>query len=246
MRIFWLGQVPYSTALALQADLALARRAGAVFDMLLLLTHPPTITMGRAAADEHVLSSPDDLVRNGVTLHRVNRGGDVTYHDPGQLIGYPILDLALRGSDIHAYLRLLEQVIIDALTVWGISASRKPPHTGVWVHDRKIAAMGIAVRRWITTHGFAVNVSADLTGFQLIVPCGIREYGVTSISAETSLNLTPEAAIAPIARAFLHHFPSYAAAPASPNPLSPTTRKILSEALDLTESIVLDSQALGR
>lgn len=246
VRIYWLGQLPYSTAADLQTDIANSRIAGTADDVLLLLTHPPTITMGRRAAAEHVLASPVELALRGITVHRSNRGGDVTYHGPNQLIGYPIINLTCRGSDVHAYLRALEQVLIDALAVWNISAGRRPPLTGVWIGDRKVAAIGVAIRRWVTTHGFALNVAPDLSGFSLIVPCGIRDFGVTSVSQETHRAVGIVEAIQPVAEAFMRRFPRCGDAATSVAGLAAPSLKILSAGIDLTANGVLDCRAVGR
>jgi|SRR5579862_5472635 len=200
MTTLWLGTVEYAVAWQLQRELAVLRAESAVTDTLLLLEHPPTITLGRGARREHVLASPDLLREQGVSIHEVDRGGDVTYHGPGQLVGYPILDLNESGRDLHRYLRDVEAALIELLAVYGVSGRRFPLHTGVWTEDRKIAAIGVKVSRWITSHGFALNVNTALDDFELIVPCGIRDYGVTSIAAETCLALSPRE-VAPLAAA---------------------------------------------
>lgn len=182
MRCFWLGQQDYAGVWALQQALMDARIAGSCGDVMLLVEHGPTITLGRSADERHVLADRDALARRGVAVYRTERGGDVTFHGPGQLVGYPIVDLAAMRPDLHWFLRSLEQAIIVALAHLGIGGERFPPHTGVWVGGRKVAAIGIRVRRWVTMHGFALNVADDLSGFQSIVPCGLREHGVTSVS----------------------------------------------------------------
>ncbi|OJF18344.1 MAG: lipoyl(octanoyl) transferase [Bacillaceae bacterium G1] len=155
-------------------------------EALLLLGHPHVITLGRGSHAEHVLISEDERNRRGIQLVEVDRGGDVTYHGPGQLVGYPILRFAQDAYDARRYLRDLEEVLIRALRDYGVAAGRKERYTGVWVGDEKIAAIGVKLHRlkdggFITSHGFAVNVHTDLDFFRLIVPCGIREYGVTSL-----------------------------------------------------------------
>jgi lipoyl(octanoyl) transferase len=177
-----LGLVPYDDALALQAAAVAARAEGRLPDLLLLLEHPPVITLGRAAKAAHVLASPAARAACGIELRETGRGGDVTLHAPGQLVGYPIVDLTPRGRDVHRYLRDLEEVLIRAAAGWGIEAGRIPKLTGVWVGDDKLAAIGVAVKRWIAHHGFALNVSNDLALFDLIVPCGLSGKGVTSVS----------------------------------------------------------------
>ncbi|HEX8431035.1 MAG TPA: lipoyl(octanoyl) transferase LipB, partial [Longimicrobium sp.] len=180
-----LGTVPYADALALQADLVRQRRAGEIPDTLLLLEHPHVITRGSGSHDENVLVSAEERAERGIELFESGRGGDVTYHGPGQLVGYPILDLKPDRCDLHRYLRDLEEVLIGVLAEFGLTAGRKEGLTGVWVDDRKLAAIGVRVSSgWITSHGFALNVSTDLAFFGTIVPCGIRDHGVGSIAGE--------------------------------------------------------------
>ena len=181
MRIYWLGTVEYRAACNLQRNLALLRTESSIPDTLLLMEHPPTVTFGPGSDPRNFLFSQHQLFERGISLCRTDRGGDVTYHGPGQLIGYPIFDLKDHGRDVHDFLRRVEAALMYALVDFGISARRFPPYTGVWVGERKIAAIGVKVSRWVTTHGFALNVSTDLAGFDLIVPCGIRDYGVTSM-----------------------------------------------------------------
>jgi lipoyl(octanoyl) transferase len=180
-----LGTVPYADALALQADLVRRRRAGEIPDTLLLLEHPHVITRGSGSHDENVLVSAEERAERGIELFESGRGGDVTYHGPGQLVGYPILDLKPDRCDLHRYLRDLEEVLIGVVADFGLAAGRKEGLTGVWVDDRKLAAIGVRVSSgWITSHGFALNVSTDLAFFGTIVPCGIRDHGVGSIAGE--------------------------------------------------------------
>ena len=179
-----LGLIPYREAWELQRRLAEQRRAGEVPDTLLLLQHPHTYTIGRSGSRDHVFLSDLQLAARGITCLEVDRGGDVTYHGPGQLVGYPIVDLGLK-PDVGAYLRGLEGCLIDVLAGFGISAARLPGFTGVWIEgERKIAAIGVKVASGITTHGFALNVSTDLSLFTHILPCGIRDKGVTSMARE--------------------------------------------------------------
>ena len=168
--------IEYEQALALQESLVRQRCQGEGGDTLLLLEHPPVFTLGRGADDRHVLTPQQTPV------HRVSRGGDVTFHGPGQLVGYPILDLTAHGRDVHAYLRSLEAVLIETLAVYGLEAQRKPGLTGVWVGERKIASIGVGVRRWITYHGFALNVDPELAYFAAIVPCGLTGVRMTSMA----------------------------------------------------------------
>ena len=180
-----LGLIPYAEALALQSDLVGRRRIGAIPDQLLLLQHPHVITLGTAASPSHVLADESRRRELGIDLVDVGRGGDVTYHGPGQLVGYPILDLKPDRKDVHRYLRDLEAVLIRTLDEMGIRGEPVPDLTGVWVDGRKIAAIGVRVSSgWITSHGFALNVSNDLSYFETIVPCGIQNVSVTSVSQE--------------------------------------------------------------
>lgn len=177
-----MGAVPYHEAWELQRDLAGHRTAGRIPDTLLLLTHPPVITLGKGGTPAHLLGTPAELARQGIEFVETDRGGDITFHGPGQIVGYAIVDLAPRGRDLHLYLRDLEEVVIRALADSGIAAGRAPGMTGVWVDDAKVAAIGIRVSKWVTHHGFALNVDTDLSHFDLIVPCGIADRRVTSMA----------------------------------------------------------------
>ena len=180
-----LGLIPYAEALALQSDLVGRRRTGDIPDQLLLLQHPHVITLGTASSRSHVLADESRRRELGVDLVDVGRGGDVTYHGPGQLVGYPILDLKPDRKDVHQYLRDLEVVLVHTLDEMGIRGEPVPNLTGVWVGGRKIAAIGVRISSgWITSHGFALNVSNDLSFFETIVPCGIQDVSVTSVSQE--------------------------------------------------------------
>ena len=180
-----LGLIPYAEALALQSDLVVRRRAGEIPDQLLLLQHPHVITLGTASSRSHVLADNSRRRDLGIDLVDVGRGGDVTYHGPGQLVAYPILDLKPDRRDLHRYLRDLETVLVRMLDQIGIRGEPVPDLTGVWVDGRKIAAIGVRVSSgWITSHGFALNVSTDLSYFDTIVPCGIRNVSVTSVAQE--------------------------------------------------------------
>jgi lipoyl(octanoyl) transferase len=182
-----LGVVEYAAALALQQQLVSERRAGAIGDTLLLLEHPPVITVGarNRVGRANIVATPEELRRKGIAVHEAGRGGDVTYHGPGQLVGYPILDLAPDRCDVHRYVRDLEEVLIRAVATFGIAATRIAGLTGVWAGPRgredKLAAIGIRISRWVSSHGFALNVSPELGGFRAIVPCGIPDRGVTSL-----------------------------------------------------------------
>jgi len=174
------GRLPYGAALALQEEL-LERRREEDADTLLLLEHPPVVTLGRGADEANLLFSQTELARRGIALERVGRGGDVTFHGPGQLVGYPIVDLEPLGRDLHRFLRRLEEVLIETLRTYGVAGEQVAGRTGVWVAGEKIASIGIGVRRWVSWHGFALNVAADLSGFAAIVPCGLPGIRMTSL-----------------------------------------------------------------
>jgi lipoyl(octanoyl) transferase len=174
--------VPYAEALALQQELVGRRRAGEVPDTLLLLEHPHVITLGTSSHAEHVVFDEAERARLGIELFETGRGGDVTYHGPGQLVGYPILDLKPDRCDLHRYVRDIEAALIRAVADLGVQAGRVPGLTGIWVGDLKLAAIGVRVSSgWITSHGFALNVTTDLSYFGSIIPCGIQDRGVTSL-----------------------------------------------------------------
>jgi len=178
-----LGVVPYADALELQKHLVELRKANEIPDQLLLLEHPPVITLGVKTRNDrsHVVATPETLKAEGVEVFESGRGGDVTYHGPGQLVGYPILDLRPDRCDVHQYVRDLEETLIRVAGQFGVTADRLPGLTGVWVGNEKLAAIGVRIARWITSHGFALNVSTNLAHFNLIVPCGIPDKGVTSL-----------------------------------------------------------------
>lgn len=178
-----LGRADYKTAWDLQKKLVELRREGEIPDVLLFTEHNPVITMGRAGSTGNLLYSPEELKKRNVELYEIERGGDVTFHGPGQLVIYPILDLNGHGRDLHRYLRNLEKTIIMVLKEYGIDAVPKEGLTGVWANDHKLAAIGVAVSRWITYHGAALNVNTDLDYFKLITPCGITEYPVGSMKS---------------------------------------------------------------
>ncbi len=176
-----LGVVPYATALELQHERVAQRKAGEIPDTLLLLEHPHVSTLGRNARRENLLFSRERLAALGAEVFETDRGGDVTYHGPGQLVGYPILDLTAHRRDLAWYMRSLEEVFIRVAADFGVEAGRLPKCPGAWVGDAKLVAMGVHVSRWVTSHGFAFNVSTDLGYFEHIVPCGLRDKGVTSL-----------------------------------------------------------------
>ncbi len=182
-----LGVVSYADALAMQRALVEERRAGRVPDLLLLLQHPPVITIGVKGdgGRSNVVATPERLAQLGIEIHETGRGGDVTYHGPGQIVGYPILDLRPDRCDVHRYVRDVEDVMIRVCADYGLAAGRISGLTGTWMGEEKIGAIGIRISRWITSHGFAFNVSTDLDHFRLIVPCGINGRGVTSLERAT-------------------------------------------------------------
>ena len=176
--------MPYADALALQRALVEERRAGTIGDTLLFVEHPHVLTLGVRGdgGRAHILTTDDALASRGIEIFETGRGGDITYHGPGQLVGYPIIDLNPDRRDVHRYVRDLETVLIRTAADYGIAADRVEGLTGVWVGDQKLAAIGVRIARWITSHGFAFNVTTDLDYFNLIVPCGIADRGVTSLA----------------------------------------------------------------
>jgi lipoyl(octanoyl) transferase len=214
-----LGTIGYADALALQQRLAAERVEQRIPDTLLLLEHTPVITLGRGGKRDHVLASEGVLKAQGVELFETGRGGDVTYHGPGQLVGYPILDLSSR-RDVRRYVHDLEQVMIDVAARFGVSAARIAGLNGAWVGDRKLGAVGVRIQRWITLHGFALNVSTDLSAFDLIVPCGIKDKQVTSLGRELgappAMDAVEAAALAAFASVFDARVELRAGAPAEP------------------------------
>jgi len=180
------GVLAYADALELQRAAARARIAGELDqDLLLFVEHPPVITLGRSSKNAHLLANPEQLRSRGVEVFEVERGGDVTFHGPGQLVGYPIIDLKRHRQDLHWYLRQVEELLIRALGTFGIIGERIAKYTGVWTQNRKIASIGVHARDWVTWHGFALNVATELSYFDLIVPCGIPEVHMTSVQRET-------------------------------------------------------------
>ena len=177
-----LDVMPYEEALTLQEHLVAKRSQGVIGDTLLLLEHPPVVTITRKKTSRNILAPLEQLRDEGISLYKTNRGGDITYHGPGQLVGYPILDLKNHGKDLHRYVHNLEEILINLLKDYGVEGHRESGYPGVWVKDEKIAAIGIAVKKgWISMHGFSLNVDPCLDHFSLIVPCGIKDKGVTSL-----------------------------------------------------------------
>ena len=179
-----LGFIDYKEAWNLQHEIHSKRVSGEVDDFLFLLEHPNTYTLGKTAHKENLKGSEEYLKENNISIYDIDRGGDITYHGPGQIVGYPIIDLNNWFKDTHKYLRALEEVIIRTCNDYCLKCERNPKHTGVWIGDRKIAAIGIKVSRWITMHGFAFNVNTDLNLFNGIIPCGIQDKSVTSLKQE--------------------------------------------------------------
>jgi len=198
-----LGVMEYAQALDFQREVARERIAGRIpEDVLLLVEHPPVVTLGRSSKEAHLLASPELLAARGVALHEVERGGDVTFHGPGQLVGYPIIDLMRHKQDLHWYLRQVEEALIVALAEFGIAAERNVGYTGVWTAGRKIASIGVHARDWVTWHGFALNVSTDLAYFDLMVPCGIQAVTMTSVERELGRGVDMKAVEKAVAGAF--------------------------------------------
>src|SRR3990172_12089489 len=184
-----LGTIDYKEAWDLQKSLFDLRHEKKIGDILLLLEHPHTYTLGKTARKGNLVGSEEYLKKNKISVYDIDRGGDITYHGPGQIVGYPIIDLKNWKQDSHKYLRALEEVIIKTCVEYGLNATRNPAYTGVWIEDRKIAAIGIKISRWITMHGFAFNVSTDLSLFNGIIPCGITDKAVTSVEKEIGKNI---------------------------------------------------------
>lgn len=199
------GRVGYRAGLALQEEL-LEQRRSSDEDILVLLEHDPVITLGRGARPGNLHHSPARLASRGIEVVITGRGGDVTWHGPGQLVGYPIIDLTRRGRDLHRYLRLLEEVLVQTLGAFGVPGRRIAGRTGVWVKDEKIASIGVGVRRWVSWHGFALNVGPDLSGFAAIVPCGLHGVQMTSLERQVTGELPLEQVAAEVIAAFSRVF----------------------------------------
>jgi lipoic acid synthetase len=191
-RVLNLGLVSYEKAYYWQKRLHKFRREGRIDDVLILLEHEPVVTMGRAGKRDNILVSDELLQSKGIRVFEIDRGGDVTLHCPGQLVGYPIFDLKIHGKNIHKYLRNIEEVIIGSLKVYGIDGQRIECHTGVWVGGKKIASIGIGIKGWVTFHGFSLNINSDLSYFSLIRPCGFESRTVTSMSEILGRSVEPE------------------------------------------------------
>lgn len=203
-----LGQVPYGPTTSLQHRLLEHVAMGRLEDVLLVLEHDPVFTLGADFHEENLSFSREYYESLGYEIHRTDRGGDITYHAPGQIVIYPIFNLARHGKDLHKWLRNLEEAVIVGLEEFGIEGSRFPPYTGVWIGERKICAIGVKVRRWTSMHGIALNCNNDLNPFELIVPCGIKGYAVTSLSREVGTSVSVPDAEPPLVGAFgkVFHF----------------------------------------
>lgn len=198
--------MPYGEAWDLQYRLHSLRREGKIEDTLLLLEHPHTYTLGKTADRANLIGSDQYLEENGIKVFEIDRGGDITYHGPGQLVGYPIIDLQKWKPDSHLYLRTLEEIMIDVLADYGITAGRKDGFTGVWISEEKIAAIGIKISRWVTMHGFAFNINTDLNLFSGIIPCGIKDKEVTSLSKILGREIDMDEIKSKIKNRFAFHF----------------------------------------
>ena len=203
-----LGTVDYAAAHRLQKELQAKRIAGDIEDTVLLLEHPPVLTMGRSSKEQHLLASREALGARGISVHEVGRGGDVTYHGPGQLVAYPIIDLKPDHKDVRKYVWSLEETMIRICSDFGLKAGRTEGLNGAWIADRKIGAVGVRISRWVTMHGLALNVNSDLSHFEMIVPCGIEDKAVTSISAELGRTVEVAEVIEPIAQHFAEQYES--------------------------------------
>jgi len=217
LEVHRLGTVSYADGIDLQKRLVEQRKAGLIPDQILLLEHPPVITLGVKTRDDrrHIVATPQTLEDEGVEVFESGRGGDVTYHGPGQLVGYPIVDLRPDRCDVHRYVRDLEQMLIQAVARFNVVAERLPGLTGIWVGDEKLAAIGVRIAKWITSHGFALNVTTKLEHFDLIVPCGIADKGVTSLAKLTGQPIDIAAVIPAVVEAFAEVFDRSIVVPAS-------------------------------
>ncbi len=204
-RLLDLGRMGYEAAWDVQRRVHDEVLAGGP-DTLILVEHDPVLSLGAGFHDENLIFDRQTYAKYGIEVVRTDRGGDVTYHGPGQLVAYPIFDLQRHGRDLHKWMRDLEEGVLGAVRHFGVAARRFPPHTGVWVGERKICALGVRVKRWVSMHGIAMNCDADLQPFRLIVPCGIRDFGVTSLSLETGRKIPIDDAKAPLMASFAEVF----------------------------------------
>ena len=208
MKIVWLGEVAYREALDLQLSCLDRRATRRIPDTLLLLTHPHVYTLGRAGDEANLLVSKETLAAEGISVERVGRGGDITYHGPGQLVGYPIV--LMERPDVHKFVRSIEAALIDAVCAFGVESRRIEGLTGVWAGERKIASIGVGIRKWVTYHGFALNVTTDLSWFRRIHLCGLKGREATSIVEETGSAPTMEAVREAVAAACNRHLERFA------------------------------------
>ena len=208
MEIVWLGEVGYREALDLQLSFLDRRAARKIRDTLLLLTHPHVYTLGRGGDEANLLVTRESLAAEGIPVERVGRGGDITYHGPGQLVGYPIV--LMEKPDVHKFVRSIEAALIDAMRVFGVESRRIEGLTGVWAGERKIASIGVGIRKWVTYHGFALNVTTDLSWFRRIHLCGLKGREATSIAEETGNVPTMEAVRDEVAAACNRHLEGFA------------------------------------
>jgi lipoyl(octanoyl) transferase len=233
LETLWLARIPYRDAWALQRRLAAARAADAIGDVLLLVEHPPVYTMGRNGTPDHVPSGVDHLLGLGADYVEVDRGGSVTFHGPGQLVAYPILEIATAfpmaahpgHGDVVAHLRALEEALIAAVAHYGVAAARRPPYTGIWVGEEKLAAIGVKLASGVTTHGAALNVTTDLGWFAEVIPCGIPGAGVASLA---SLGVRPVPRLSEVAGGFASAFAR--AIGSEPRPVGEAVRAVIAEA----------------
>ncbi|MEZ4323725.1 MAG: lipoyl(octanoyl) transferase LipB [Polyangiales bacterium] len=228
--VYRAGVIPYAEAHELQRELVEARKAGQIHDTLLLLEHPPVLTLGRGAKAENILFSREVLAAQGVSVEEVGRGGDVTYHGPGQLVGYPIIDLHPDHLDVRKYVASLEETMIRTAADYGVHAERIEGLNGAWVGQRKIGAVGVRISRWVTMHGFALNNTTELSHFQLIVPCGISDKGVTSLERETGEGVP----MRELQERVVHHFASLYEAEVTWHEGAPTLDEARGEAAGAT------------
>lgn len=201
MRWTYLGLMDYDACYQLQKQVHQKIVESEFEDLLILVQHPPVLTLGANFHEENLLLKKEKYEKMGIQVLPTDRGGDVTYHGPGQLVMYPIFNLNHYGKDLHQWLRLLEELVIETLQLFGLKSRRFPPHTGVWVEDKKIAAIGIKVRKWVSLHGIALNCNNDLSPFGLVVPCGIHDYGVTSLTKELGYEICLEDVIPNVLKA---------------------------------------------
>lgn len=229
-----LGKVPYGPTTRLQHRLLEHVASGKLEDLLLILEHPPVYTLGADFHEENLPFPPAHYAKLGIEIYRTDRGGDITYHGPGQLVAYPIFNLARHGKDLHKWLRNLEESVIRGLDRFGLAGTRFPPYTGVWVGERKICAIGVKVRRWTSVHGIALNCDNDLAPFEMIVPCGIKGYSVTSLSRELGRSIPFSEAQGHVVEAFAEVF-NFSPMELSKGQLSDKLLSLDGQGLDIAE-----------